>query len=217
MVCSTPVRLCGAHCRGELFILVGTVKDMTMHPRKHNGGFVHVYRMLDAGKKLQFVNETEVPDIPYAIAAYQNRVVIGIGQALRLCDLGSKKLLRKCELQGFPSMISNIHVQGERLYVADATGSMHYVKFDRTDQQFVIFADDIAPRHVTASCVLDYDKVVVGDKFGNIAVLRLPADASDDVDNPTGNQLLWDAGMLNGAPNKVCGAGWVMYGTVDVR
>jgi len=26
---------------------------------------------------------------------------------------------------------------------------------------------------------------------------------SDDVDNPTGNRVLWDSGLLNGAPNKV--------------
>ncbi|CAN0355275.1 unnamed protein product, partial [Scytosiphon promiscuus] len=38
---------------------------------------------------------------------------------------------------------------------------------------------------------------------GNIFVLRVPSDVSDDVDNPTGNRLLWDSGHLNGAPNKV--------------
>ena len=27
---------------------------------------------------------------------------------------------------------------------------------------------------------------------------------SDDVDNPTGNKILWDTGYLNGAPHKVC-------------
>lgn len=32
----------------------------------------------------------------------------------------------------------------------------------RTDQQLVVFADDIVPRRVSASCVLDYDEVGLG-------------------------------------------------------
>jgi splicing factor 3B subunit 3 len=53
-------------------------------------------------------------------------------------------------------------------------------------------------------CVLplDHDTVAGGDKFGNVFVLRVPSDVSDDVDNPTGNRLLWDAALLNGAPTK---------------
>lgn len=27
----------------EIFLLVGTVKDMTLHPRKHNGNTAHIY------------------------------------------------------------------------------------------------------------------------------------------------------------------------------
>jgi hypothetical protein len=32
---------------------------------------------------------------------------------------------------------------------------------------------------------------------------RVGAQVSDDVDNPTGNKILWDSGFLNGAPHKV--------------
>ncbi len=37
------------------------------------------------------------------------------------------------------------------------------------------------------------------------AFLRLcgASQISDDVDNPTGNKILWDSGFLNGAPHKV--------------
>ena len=51
-------------------------------------------------------------------------------------------------------------------------------------------------------CVLDYDSVAVGDKFGNLFVLRIPDNTNDDVDNPTSSRMLWDQGLLNGAPNK---------------
>lgn len=57
-------------------------------------------------------------------------------------------------------------------------------------------------RYVTASCVLDYNTVGGGDKFGNVWVLQLPKGVNDDIDNPTGSRILWDQGLLNGAPSK---------------
>jgi splicing factor 3B subunit 3 len=50
--------------------------------------------------------------------------------------------------------------------------------------------------------VLDYDTIAAADKFGNIFVLQLPVRANDDVINPSGSKLLWDQGLLNGAPTK---------------
>ena len=77
------------------------------------------------------------------------------------------------------------------------------VQYKRADNVLGLFADDVTPRHVTCFVPLDYDTVALGDKFGNIVVLRLPADVSEDVDNPSGIRILWDTGVLNGAPNKV--------------
>ena len=57
-------------------------------------------------------------------------------------------------------------------------------------------------RYVSASCLLDYDTVAGADKFGNVWVLQLPYKANDDIDNPTGSRMLWDQGLLNGAPTK---------------
>ena len=42
-----------------------------------------------------------------------------------------------------------------------------------------------------------------GDKFGNVFVTRLPSEVSDEVDNPSGNRMLRDSHLLNGATNKV--------------
>ena len=38
---------------------------------------------------------------------------------------------------------------------------------------------------------------------GNIFASRLPEDANEDIVNPTGNRILWDAGRVSGAPNKL--------------
>merc|ERR1711935_255141 len=56
---------------------------------------------------------------------------------------------------------------------------------------------------MTSFTFLDYDTIAGGDKFGNIFIVRVPGTVSDDIDNPTGSQLLWDTGILNGAPNKL--------------
>lgn len=71
------------------------------------------------------------------------------------------------------------------------------------ENQLIIFADDFTPRWTTAACMIDYRTVVGGDKFGNVYILRLPTNTSDDVDeDPTGVRSLWDRGWLGGAGQK---------------
>jgi splicing factor 3B subunit 3 len=46
----------------------------------------------------QFVRpQTETDDVPLAVMAFQGRLAAGIGKALRIYDIGKKKLLRKVE------------------------------------------------------------------------------------------------------------------------
>ena len=45
------------------------------------------------------------------------------------------------------------------------------MKYRRSDNQLIVFADETNPRWVTTAAVLDYDTVAVADKFGNIAVV----------------------------------------------
>ena len=147
--------------------------------------------MVNDWSALELVHKTPVEDTPYAICAYQGKVLIGVGRLLRLYDMGKKKLLRKCENKHLPSCIVNIQAYGQRVYVADVQESIHFLRYKRTtnENQLIIFADDTNPRFVTTMCLLDYDTVAVADKFGNISVLRLPHKISDDVDeDPTSNK-----------------------------
>ena len=41
--------------------------------------------------------QTEADDAPLALIAFQGRLVAGVGKALRIYDMGKKKLLRKAE------------------------------------------------------------------------------------------------------------------------
>lgn len=92
---------------------------------------------------------------------------------------------------------------GKRIYVSDAQESVYMIRYKRHENQLIIFADDTHPRFVTHTTVLDYDTVATADKFGNVAIIRLPPNTNDDVDeDPTGNKALWDRGLLNGASQK---------------
>ncbi|KAF3854455.1 hypothetical protein F7725_022510 [Dissostichus mawsoni] len=164
----------------DWYVLVGVARDMILNPRS-----------------------TPVEDVPLAIAPFQGRILVGVGKLLRIYDLGKKKLLRKCENKHVPNLVTSIHTIGQRVIVTDVSESLFWVRYRRNENQLIIFADDTYPRWVTTACLLDYDTMAAADKFGNISIVRLPPNTSDDVDeDPTGNKALWDRGLLNGASQK---------------
>ena len=59
--------------------------------------------------------------------------------------------------------------------------SFHYFKYKKNENILYEYADDVAPRHLTAALPLDYDTIAGGDKFGNLFLTRLPADISAQV------------------------------------
>jgi len=189
---------------GEVFVVVGTGYNVMWYPnRTSHGGFIHVYRVTETNQ-LQYLHKTPVEGIPYSLCPFQGRLLAGIGNTLRIYDLGRAKLLRKCENKSFPNFITNIHTQGDRIYVGDIQESTHFVKYKKSDNQLYIFADEPVPRWLTTNVVLDYDTVAGADKFGNIFISRLPSQVSDEVEeDPTGSSLKIERGYLNGAPHKL--------------
>ncbi|XP_053201633.1 splicing factor 3B subunit 3-like isoform X1 [Panonychus citri] len=186
------------------FLLVGVAHDLNLNPRKVAGGSIHTYSILEDGKRLELLHTTSIEDVPHSICPFQGRVLISIGRLLRVYDMGKKKLLRKCENKHFPYCIVSVHAMGNRIYVTDVQESVFFVRYKAADNQLVIFADDSTPRWVTASCLIDYQTIAIGDKFGNFSILRLPHGVTDDVDeDPTGVKSLWDRGWLGGASQKV--------------
>ncbi|KAJ3040626.1 Splicing factor 3B subunit 3 [Rhizophlyctis rosea] len=189
---------------GESFLVVGTAVDVSLSPKSFTTGRLHVYRFVEDGSALELVHQTDVDAIPYAMCPFQGRLLVGMGNALRIYELGKRKLLRKCENKQFPNVIVSIHTQGNRIVVGDVQESVHYCAYRHFDNRIVIFADDTTPRWITASTMVDYDTVVGGDKFGNLFVDRLPQETSEEVeDDPTGNKLVYERGYLQGAPHKL--------------
>jgi splicing factor 3B subunit 3 len=82
---------------GELHLVVGTAQDTIVAPRSCTSGFLRTYRFVADGAGLELVHKTETEDVPLAVLAFQGRLVAGVGKALRIYDMGKKKLLRKVE------------------------------------------------------------------------------------------------------------------------
>ena len=80
----------------EPFVVIGTAKNLKLHPRSCGQGYISVFRFVE-GRSLQLLHRTEVEEVPSAMCEFDGHLAVGIGHALRVYDLGKKKLLRKCE------------------------------------------------------------------------------------------------------------------------
>ncbi|KAI9442521.1 mono-functional DNA-alkylating methyl methanesulfonate N-term-domain-containing protein [Lactarius indigo] len=71
--------------------------DTLLAPRSCTSGFLRVYKFTEDGADLELLHKTEIDDVPLALLAFQGRLVAGVGKALRIYDIGKKKMLRKAE------------------------------------------------------------------------------------------------------------------------
>ncbi|KAF9073666.1 CPSF A subunit region-domain-containing protein [Rhodocollybia butyracea] len=188
---------------GELHLVVGTAADTTVSPRSCSSGFLRTYKFTDEGRGLELLHKTETDDVPLALLAFQGRLVAGVGKALRIYDIGKKKLLRKVENKTFGSAIVALSTQGSRIIVGEMQESVSFAAYKAPENRLLVFADDSQPRWVSAMAMVDYNTVAIGDRFGNIIVNRLDSKESEQVDDdPTGAGILHEKGILMGAPHK---------------
>ena len=186
----------------EMLTVIGTVKDMSLHPRTHSGGFISVFRTSEG--RLELLHKTPVEDIPLALCPYYGKILVGVGKFLRLYELGKKKLLKKSENKTtFPNLVSNIKVDGERIFVSDIGESISVLTYRKEDNQIYCFADDVVSRWLCNFAVLDHDTVAAVDKFENVFVLRLPAACEEDEKDIGSVKYKWEAGFLNAAYYKM--------------
>ncbi|KAL7677689.1 hypothetical protein ACOME3_003928, partial [Neoechinorhynchus agilis] len=188
---------------GILFLLVGVSNNLVINPRRPDGGFIYCFQV-EGQAQLTLLHKTPLDEVPGAIHPFHGRVLIGVGRYLRIYDLGKTRLLRKCECRSLPSFVSSIDSIGTRIYVGDVQDSVFMLKYRKSENEMIIFADDTSRRFLSAVCLLDFNTLAVADKFGTVAILRLQQEVSDNIDvDPTGIKGLWERGLLNGAPYKL--------------
>ncbi|KAJ7287318.1 CPSF A subunit region-domain-containing protein [Mycena rebaudengoi] len=187
---------------GELALVVGTATDVILDPRSCTAGFIRVYKFKQSGE-IELHHKTEIDGIPLVLLPFQGRLAAGVGQALRIYEIGKQKMLRKAENKSFASTIVTLNAQGSRIIVGDMQESLTFISYKASENRLLVVADDTQQRWTTCSAILDYNTVVAGDRFGNIFVNRLDSKISDQIDeDPTGAGILHEKGQFNGAPHK---------------
>ena len=78
--------------------------------------------------------------------------------------------------------------------------SVHIVRYDPSANRLVLVANDPNPRPIVSQELLDWNTVAIGDKFGNISVLRLPRGSDVGAVDLTGQRALWDSTREDTAP-----------------
>jgi splicing factor 3B subunit 3 len=199
---------CISSSLGEaMFLFVGVVQDMQLHPRSHSGCAILTYRFYPQGGRLEFLHRTKVDDIPLAFCGFDGWVAAGAGSTITLYEVGQKQLLRKCELKGLPSLVTFLKMSARDTFVVgDSHESVYFVQYSRQDNSFAVFADDVLSRMCTVGEVVDAHTCAAADKFGNFFVLRLPPGATGSDPKSKAAQsrtALWDQGNLGGAPHKL--------------
>lgn len=81
---------------------------------------------------------------------------------------------------------------------------MQIARYDSASNRLVMVAHDPFPRPVASQELLDWNTVAVGDKFGNICVLRLPRGADSGAVDLTGTRALWDSSREDATPKMEC-------------
>jgi len=189
---------------GSTFVLVGCGIEMELRSSKSKGGCIYTFLLGSNSDRFEFIHRTTTDDVVNAIHSFRGMALVGIGNRLRMYDFGKKKLLAKCENKQLPVKIVDIKSMGQRIIVSDSQESVHFMLYKRAENQLIVFADETTPRYIVSVCFVDYNTVAVGDRFGNISILRLPKDVLDEVqEDPTGVRALWDRGNLNGASQKI--------------
>jgi len=191
---------------GATYVVVGTVTDWDLKTQKFSSCSLNTYKLVGKTERktdLELVHKTPVDAVPSALHAFNGKLLVGIGNLLRMYDLGKKKLLRKCENKSIPNTIVSIESMGHRIVVSDLRDSYFFVKYKAAENQLVVFADDTNSRWLTKSMFLDYNTVAGVDKFGNFNVSRLAEDVVDNIDeDPTGTKSLLNQGHVNGCSQK---------------
>jgi splicing factor 3B subunit 3 len=158
----------------ELFVVVGLVP--AEEGPSATRGFIDVYRVV-AGT-LELSHRTEVDGPPRALRAFraEQKLLAGVGAAVRIYDLGKNKLLKKCEAAGLRQGggVVRLEDNGHRVFVADVLRGVQWLAFSPTDNTLRPLADDRVPRLITDACLMDQSTIVGADKLGNIFLLRMP-------------------------------------------
>ncbi len=78
----------GGKHSNDTFLILGTGLDVKFSPRSCAVGFIKTYRFIEKGTKLELIHSTPCEDIPLAFNEYRGKLIAGVGNILRVYELG---------------------------------------------------------------------------------------------------------------------------------
>ena len=82
--------------------------------------------------------------------------------------------------------------------------SVHCFRLKAKEATFHEFCDDVIPRWITSTVLLDHHTIVALDKFQNIFICRVPFNIDEEgEDDHAIYKFRWETGYMNGALNKL--------------
>eukprot|EP00768_Dysnectes_brevis_P007189 gnl/Dysnectes_brevis/5977_a8944_403.p1 GENE.gnl/Dysnectes_brevis/5977_a8944_403~~gnl/Dysnectes_brevis/5977_a8944_403.p1 ORF type:complete len:1226 (-),score=110.85 gnl/Dysnectes_brevis/5977_a8944_403:28-3705(-) len=167
--------------RGPPHLVIGAV-DL-----QHQQGALFLVRdgLNDAGvshASFSLVNVTSLPSPPTALSPFRGKLLVACGSVLTLFRVGKTRFLKLCFYDGFPTTLVSVLVhRDQRIFVADAAESFYALSYLDAENQLVLRVQDEQSRWVTTGRVVDRDTIVGADKFGNLFMLRIPTDVSEEL------------------------------------
>jgi len=147
---------------GEVLLAVGKSVGLKFNPVGYTDNMISLYRMM--GDRLTLLHETKVDGIVAGMTQCQGRLLCGVGGKLCLYDIGKKQLLRKCEIKVTGRMIKTVQAAGDRIFVGCVGDSVQIFKFDLGSMRIFAVCEDVLPRNVVSTAILDINTVAVSDR-----------------------------------------------------
>lgn len=113
---------------GQVYLFLGVGTEATLQ-RQCKQASIHTYIMSTDGLTPQLIHRTPCEFIPGAFSELKGRLICGIGNILRVYEMGQKKLLRKQDNRNFKSNIVQIQCERNRIFVGDVQESIHVLRF----------------------------------------------------------------------------------------
>ncbi|CAK3864564.1 Pre-mRNA-splicing factor rse1 [Lecanosticta acicola] len=187
-----------------LYLAVGTGQHMQPGTGIPSAGYVHIYKLVDEGAKMEFVHKTKFDQPVYALESFNGRLAIGVGNELFIYDIGMKALLRKARAAAVKNVIVTLQsMGGNRIACGDIQKGVTFVVYKPKHNRMIPFVDDVVNRWTTSTTALDYETAAGGDKWGNIWIVRCPEQASKEADEEGANgYIINERSYLGGTPYR---------------
>lgn len=202
---------CRFQSRSKEYLVLSTAKVVNLKPGTpvlYTDPCISIYEYSGSpfGTGLELVHSTSIPSVAHALVGYKGLLLAGTGDSVVLFDIGKKQLLRRgaCVIKNSKD-IRALAVTKDRIVVGDIKRSVTFVMVEKevidSIEEFKLlpFADEPIARSITSLTLLDYDTVAVGDRSGNLAILRCPKSVS----NLSKDVIISKEQVANGCPYKL--------------